>query len=85
MHVKTFTFTTQIFVIFQLNDKKAPMEICTLAKCADIPGVITLIDWFTLPEGFLIIMERPVPSIDLFDFVHANGKLDEDVNMFTKI
>uniref|UniRef100_A0A915D6N9 non-specific serine/threonine protein kinase n=1 Tax=Ditylenchus dipsaci TaxID=166011 RepID=A0A915D6N9_9BILA len=65
-----------------LNDERVPMEICMLARCAKISGVIKLIDWFNMPEGFLIIMERPTPCIDLFDFIHNQQLLDEDLSRF---
>lgn len=59
------------------------MEISILARCAPITGVVDLLDWFHLAEGFLIIMERPFPSIDLFDFIKSEQRLTENVNFNT--
>jgi hypothetical protein len=52
-----------------------------LAAVAGVSGCITLLDWISLPEGFLIIMERPSPCVDLFDYIHSHsqGRLSEDV------
>ena len=65
---------------FQLNDERVPMEICMLARCARLPGVVRLLDWYSMPEGFLIVMERPYPCVDMFDFIRAQKKLEEDVS-----
>ncbi|EFP00197.1 hypothetical protein CRE_18703 [Caenorhabditis remanei] len=66
----------------EINGKKVPMEICMLMKCSEIDGVIRILDWYSIPEGFLIVMERPYPSIDMFDFVRTHGKLSEEITHF---
>jgi serine/threonine protein kinase len=63
----------------KLNDERVPMEICMLARCSKIQGVIKLLDWYNMPEGFLIVMERPSPCIDLFDFIRRQNLLTEDL------
>jgi proto-oncogene serine/threonine-protein kinase Pim-1 len=63
----------------KLNDERVPMEICMLARCSKIQGVIRLLDWYSMPEGFLIVMERPSPCIDLFDFIRRQNLLTEDL------
>uniref|UniRef100_A0AC34F4A9 Protein kinase domain-containing protein n=1 Tax=Panagrolaimus sp. ES5 TaxID=591445 RepID=A0AC34F4A9_9BILA len=63
----------------KLNDERVPMEICMLARCSKIQGVIKLLDWYSMPEGFLIVMERPSPCIDLFDFIRRQNLLTEDL------
>ncbi|CAJ0580852.1 unnamed protein product, partial [Mesorhabditis spiculigera] len=62
----------------KLGDSQVPMEIYVLSKCAKIPGVIRLLDWYSTSEGFLIVMERPFPCTDLFDFLKLQTKLDEN-------
>lgn len=54
-----------------------------LARCVNVPGVIKLLDWYSMPEGFLIVMTRPYPCVDLFDFIKSHKKLDEDVSLIT--
>ncbi|MBN3296428.1 PIM2 kinase, partial [Amia calva] len=42
------------------------------------PGVVGLLDSFTEPESCLLVLERPVPCMDLYDFVmQKGGHLDE--------
>ncbi|MCP9259176.1 Serine/threonine-protein kinase pim-3 [Dirofilaria immitis] len=65
-----------------LEDERLPMEICMLARCIHVPGVIKLLDWYNIPEGFLIVMTRPYPCVDLFDFIKSHKKLDEDLARF---
>jgi len=54
-----------------------------MRKVAHVEGVIDLIDYFELPDCFLLIMERIGSSAhsckDLFDFISDNGPLKEDV------
>ncbi|VBB27947.1 unnamed protein product, partial [Acanthocheilonema viteae] len=66
----------------KLEDERLPMEICMLARCVNVPGVIKLLDWYSMPEGFLIVMTRPYPCVDLFDFIKSYKKLDEDLTRF---
>ncbi|XP_066553148.1 serine/threonine-protein kinase pim-3-like [Amia ocellicauda] len=37
------------------------------------PGVVGLLDSFTEPESCLLVLERPVPCMDLYDFVMQKG------------
>lgn len=64
-----------------------PMEIALLAECIGICGVIQMYDWFERPDGFLIVMERPSPCQDLFDYISDNGPLSEDIakNFFRQV
>ncbi|KHN82231.1 Serine/threonine-protein kinase pim-1 [Toxocara canis] len=57
--------------------KEMPLEIVLLTECSGIPGVIHMFDWFERSDGFLIVMERPSPCQDLFDYISEHGPLEE--------
>ncbi|VDO41022.1 unnamed protein product [Onchocerca flexuosa] len=59
--------------------KELPMEIVLLMECSNILGVIQMYDWFERSDGFLIVMERPSPCQDLFDYISEHGALDEKI------
>ncbi|VDM27635.1 unnamed protein product [Toxocara canis] len=54
-----------------------PLEIVLLKQCQGIPGVVQLFDWYERMKGFLIVMERPDPGQDLFDYISYHGPIAE--------
>ncbi|NXR24008.1 PIM1 kinase, partial [Cinclus mexicanus] len=42
-------------------------------------GIVRLLDWFELPDGFALVMERPERCQDLWHLLHAGGFLPEPV------
>uniref|UniRef100_A0A7E4UYA7 Serine/threonine-protein kinase 1 n=1 Tax=Panagrellus redivivus TaxID=6233 RepID=A0A7E4UYA7_PANRE len=56
---------------------RVPLEIVLLKKTQDIVGVIQMYAWFERPEGFIIILERPLQACDLFDLITDRGYLSE--------
>ncbi|GAB1609662.1 serine/threonine-protein kinase pim-1-like [Argonauta hians] len=71
----------------QLNGIPVTLEIVLLKKVACISGVVRMLDWFYTNSCFIIVMERPDPVIDLFDYITSKGPLSEDVSrrFFTQI
>uniref|UniRef100_A0A915N570 non-specific serine/threonine protein kinase n=1 Tax=Meloidogyne javanica TaxID=6303 RepID=A0A915N570_MELJA len=46
----------------RLAEQRVPMEICMLTRCNQLSGVITLLDWFSLPEDCskLLVLHRDI-------------------------
>uniref|UniRef100_A0A915IMT1 Serine/threonine-protein kinase 1 n=1 Tax=Romanomermis culicivorax TaxID=13658 RepID=A0A915IMT1_ROMCU len=70
-----------------LNGKDVPLEICLLENVRNVIGAIKMLDWFERSDGYLIVMERPSPSVDLFDYISERGALEEKIarNFFRQI
>lgn len=64
-----------------------PMEIALMQKVADIPGCIKLLNFFENTDSFIVVMEKPEPVKDLFDYITDKGPLPEDCarNFFRQI
>lgn len=60
-----------------LNGRRCnvPLEVALMAKVnatAKGPsGVVSLLDWYDLPEDLILVLERPVPCLDLIDYLHS--------------
>ncbi|KAJ8385173.1 hypothetical protein AAFF_G00192240 [Aldrovandia affinis] len=65
------------------RQQEAPLEVVLhliMSRESPTPkGVIRLLDWYKLQEEVVLVLERPVPSVDLFDFVLQRGGFLQEV------
>jgi len=61
----------------KLDGQSLPLEICLLQKLSHVPGIVQLLDYFEHADSFVLILERPNPCRDLFDYITERGCLPE--------
>ena len=66
-----------------------PVEVALMQQVTHISGIICLIDYFELPDCFMIVMERMCTTStgsdsckDLYDFISDSGPIKEDLAKF---
>ena len=62
---------------FQINGKLVPLEVALLLKVDHISSVVSLLDYYDRSDSFVLVLERPDHSIDLFDYITERGPLPE--------
>jgi len=70
-----------------VGNDRVPLEIVLMHRLRGESGVVRLIDYFERHDSFIIIMERPEPCKDLFDFITEKGVLEEQLarNFFQQV
>ncbi|KAL2310030.1 hypothetical protein Nmel_006267 [Mimus melanotis] len=64
----------------QPDGTRVPMEVALMEKVGSgCRYIIQLLDWFELPDSFVLVMERPEPWQDLLQFLREQGFLSEEV------
>jgi len=61
---------------------KVPLEVKFLQRLSHVAGVIRILDYFERIDFPIIVMNKPEPAMDLFDFVAKRGALGEDLSRF---
>jgi len=61
----------------QINGKLVPLEVALLLKVDHISPVISLLDYYDRTDSFVLVLERPDHSMDLFDYITERGPLCE--------
>ncbi|XP_047443496.1 serine/threonine-protein kinase pim-2 isoform X4 [Mugil cephalus] len=71
----------QQWAILPGETSPVPMEIALLQRLSEVGGhvgVVRMLDWFHVEgRGFLLVLERPPHSQDLFDFITERGAQPE--------
>jgi serine/threonine protein kinase len=64
-------------VVVQADGHTVPVEVDLLRRVADVPGVLHLVDFYELADSYVLVLERPLHCVDLFDYITERGALDE--------
>ncbi|TKS70356.1 Serine/threonine-protein kinase pim-2 [Collichthys lucidus] len=67
-------------VICNGKEFKIILEVAFMLKAAGLPGsvgqsaAVSLLDWYILDEELILVMENPVDSMDLWDYIESRGE-----------
>ncbi|XP_031697366.1 serine/threonine-protein kinase pim-1-like, partial [Anarrhichthys ocellatus] len=60
--------------------KQLPMEVVIMLKLADkrsrsvrMSAPVSLLEWYDLDQEVILVLERPIPAEDLYDYINHNG------------
>ncbi|XP_071397805.1 serine/threonine-protein kinase pim-1-like [Centroberyx affinis] len=81
--IKHIPMDKVVYTEMSLNGEmcRLPLEVLLQLKAGSGAGpdsvgttaAVTLLDWFELPEELILVLERPVPSTDLINYLEARG------------
>ncbi|XP_061608296.1 serine/threonine-protein kinase pim-3-like [Phyllopteryx taeniolatus] len=60
-----------------INAYLVPLEVVLMQQVGGRQGIISLLDWYSLEREIVLVMERPVPCMDLFDYIYGKGQMEE--------
>nr|XP_057934666.1 serine/threonine-protein kinase pim-2-like [Doryrhamphus excisus] len=69
----------------ELQKYDTPLEVALMRKAAGGPeaigksAAVSLLDWYYLDKELILVMERPIPSMELSDYlISRGGSMDEN-------
>lgn len=62
-----------------VRGRQVPMEVALLRRVNEKrhSGIVEVLEWFECADCFLVVMARPTPVMDLFDYVSKRKRLTE--------
>ena len=70
------------FFFLQFDNQRVPREVALMQRAARHPNIIRLYDYSETQDQVVMVLERPDPTMDLFDFVSATGPMYERTAKF---
>nr|CAB3264886.1 serine/threonine-protein kinase par-1-like [Phallusia mammillata] len=61
----------------RIQGRTVPQEIALMIRVNGHQGIIRLLDWYECLDSFILILERPASSVDLFDYIREVGRMNE--------
>nr|XP_009860787.2 serine/threonine-protein kinase par-1-like [Ciona intestinalis] len=61
----------------KIYGRSVPQEIGLMIRVNGHHGVIKLLDWYECLDSFILVLERPKNSVDLFDYIREVGRMTE--------
>nr|CAB3260731.1 uncharacterized protein LOC100175892 [Phallusia mammillata] len=62
-----------------LGGKVVPLELALLCQVNEVRGhgIVEIVEWHETTEAFLLVMVRPHPAVDLYDYVSKRKRVNE--------
>ncbi|CAK6970694.1 serine/threonine-protein kinase pim-1-like [Scomber scombrus] len=64
------------------NQLSVEVAMMSKLRSAGHSAPVSMLDWYDLDEELILVLERPVPAVDLYEYIEANrGSLQEEEAM----